>query len=112
MAFRNIFSKGVKSCLVDPEEKENVVRAVIDNKLYDTSKAQKICDITVPIMELPNIPCFDGFGKRVRVYKGNTEYFVEGCAIITHVDEKWVKKWLGKLNVEKYIELFGTPELA
>lgn len=112
MAFKNIFSKGVKGCLADPEEKENVVRAVIGNKLYDTSKAQKICDITVPIMELPNIPCFDGFGKRVSVYKGNAEYFVEGYSVITPVDEQWVKKCLGKKNVEKYIELFGTPELA
>lgn len=96
MAFKNIFSKGVKGCLADPEEKENVVRAVIGNKLYDTSKAQKICDITIPFQELPNIPCFNGFGKRVSVYKGNAEYFVEGYSVITPVDEQWVKKCLGK----------------
>lgn len=62
--------------------------------------------------ELPNIPCNDFFGKHVSVYKGNAEYFVEGYSTITPVDEQWVKKYLGKKNVEKYIELFGTPDLA
>ena len=121
MAFKNIFSKGVKGCLTDPvdadnspkaEKKENVVRVVIGNKLYDTSKGRKICDITIPIGELPNIPCTNAFGKRVSVYKGNDEYFIEGYSIITPVDEQWVREWLGKRNVEKYIELFGEPELA
>lgn len=46
------------------------------------------------------------------VYKGNAEYFVEGYSVITPVDEQWVKKCLGKKNVEKYIELFGKPDLA
>lgn len=94
------------------EENTSIVRAVINHKLYDTSKARKICDITVPMEELPDIPCTNLFGKRVSLYKGNTEYFVEGYSIITPVDEQWVREWMEKRNAEKYIELFGEPELA
>lgn len=94
------------------EEKASAVRVVINHKLYDTSKAQKICDIVVPGEELSDIPLTNLFGKHVTVYKGNAEYFIAGYSTIVPVDEQWVREWLGKRNVEKYIELFGEPELA
>nr|DAL28425.1 MAG TPA_asm: hypothetical protein [Caudoviricetes sp.] len=94
------------------EENTSIVRAVINHKLYDTSKAQKICDIIVPSEELSGIPLTNLFGKHVTVYKGNVEYFIVGYSTIVPVDEQWVREWLGKRNVEKYIELFGKPELA
>lgn len=94
------------------EENTSIVRAVINHKLYDTFKAQKICDIIVPGEELSGIPLTNLFGKHVTVYKGNAEYFIEGYSTIIPVDEQWVREWIGKRNVEKYIELFGEPELA
>ena len=94
------------------EENTSIVRAVINHKLYDTAKAQKICDIVVPSEELSGIPLTNLFGKHVTVYKGNAEYFIAGYSTIVPVDEQWVREWLGKRNVEKYIELFGEPELA
>lgn len=96
------------------EQKEFVIRVIVDGKLYDTSKAEKVCTVQVTIHEIPDCKLCVGsiFGEKVTIYKGNTEYFITYCSYLQPVDEEWVKRWLGKQNIEKYIELFGEPELA
>lgn len=96
------------------EQKEFVIRVIVDGKLYDTSKAKKVCTVQVTIHEIPDCKLCIGsiFGEKVTIYKGNTEYFITYYSYLQPVDEEWVKMWIGKQNIEKYIELFGEPELA
>lgn len=104
--------------LKDPVPKpEVVVRKIIDGKLYDTSKATKICTMSVPGNEIPNKLCSAGwaqlmFGCDVNLYKGNNTYFCTISGEVFAVSEEWVMKWLGRCDADKYIELFGEPELA
>ena len=96
------------------EQKEFVIRVIVDGKLYDTSKAEKVCTLQVTIHEIPDCKLCVGsiFGEKVTIYKGNTEYFITYYSYLQPVDEEWVKRLIGKQNIEKYIELFGEPELA
>ena len=96
------------------EQKELVIRKIIDGKLYDTSKAKKICSVVVPETEIPEckIPFWTLGGQEVTIYKGNTELFITYSCYLQPVDEKWVRNWIGKQDIDKYIELFGEPELA
>ena len=54
----------------------------------------------------------DFFKQKVTIYKGNTEFFITYSCYLQPVDEKWVRNWIGKQDIDKYIELFGEPELA
>lgn len=85
---------------------------IINNKLYDITKATKIFEGTLFKLDMPEY--FDTIYAFtiVSIYKGNTEWFCLVCGLIVVVDEEWVKKVLGRYDVEKYIELFGEPELA
>ena len=104
--------------LKDPVPKpEVVVRKIIDGKLYDTSKATKICTMSVPGNEISNELRSAGwaqlmFGCDVNLYKGNNTYFCTIPDEVFAVSEEWVMKWLGRCDTDKYIELFGEPELA
>ena len=94
-------------------ESNNEIRPVIiNNKLYDITKATKIFEGTLFKLDMPEY--FDTIYAFtiVSIYKGNTEWFCLVCGLIVVVDEEWVKKVLGRYDVEKYIELFGEPELA
>ena len=94
-------------------ESNNKIRPVIiNNKLYDITKATKIFEGTLFQSDMPEE--FDEIYAftDVSIYKGNTEWFCLICGVIVLVNEKWVKKILGEYDVEKYIELFGEPELA
>ena len=96
------------------EQKEWAISKIINGKLYDTSKAQEICSVVVPVDEIPdyNFPFSCLGGQEVTIYKGRTEYFITYYCCLNQVSEEWVKKWLGEQNVDKYIELFGEPEMA
>ena len=96
------------------EQKELVIMKIIDGKLYDTSKAKKICSVVVPETEIPEckFPFWTLGGQEVTIYKGNTEFFITYSCYLQPVDEKWVRNWIGKQDIDKYIELFGEPELA
>lgn len=96
------------------EPKELVIRKIIDGKLYDTSKAEKICTVVVPEDEIPEckFPFWTLGGQKVTIYKGNTEFFITYSCYLQPVDEEWVRNWIGKKDIDKYIELFGEPELA
>ena len=94
-------------------ESNNKIRPVIiNNKLYDITKATKIFEGTLFKLDMPKE--FDTIYAFtiVSIYKGNTEWFCLVCGLIVVVDEEWVKKVLGRYDVEKYIEVFGEPELA
>lgn len=100
--------------IVDTEPQRKVVRKIINGKLYDTSKAQKICHILISHRDIPEyklIVC-NLCGEEVDIYIGSTEFFLEYSGVIQPVTEEWGKEVLGKRNVDKYIELFGEPELA
>ena len=94
------------------EGNKKIRPVIINNKLYDITKATKIFEGTLFKLDMPEY--FDTIYAFtiVSIYKGNTEWFCLVCGLIVVVDEEWVKKVLGRYDVEKYIELFGEPELA
>ena len=94
------------------ESNKKIRPVIINNKLYDIIKATKIFEGTLFKLDMPEY--FDTIYAFtiVSIYKGNTEWFCLVCGLIVVVDEEWVKKVLGRYDVEKYIELFGEPELA
>ena len=94
------------------ESNTKIRPVIINNKLYDITKATKIFEGTLFKLDMPEY--FDTIYAFtiVSIYKGNTEWFCLVCGLIVVVDEEWVKKVLGRYDVEKYIELFGEPELA
>ena len=75
------------------------MKRIIDNLLYDTNTAE-----VIHVEEAT---------KRV-LYKapnGNFFMFYPVGEIVPKTEES-TKEYLGKYNVEKYIELFGEPEEA
>lgn len=98
------------------EVKEPIIfRRIIENKLYDTSKAKLVCGkwsywkCLKEYMQMPAIV----FGDTVWVdlYKATTEWFIVVDGGIYRVDEEFVKNYLS-YEPEKYIEYFGKVELA
>lgn len=98
----------------DIEPQRRVVRKIINGKLYDTSQATYLCHILISNQDIPEYALIVSHigGEDADVYKGVTEFFIEYSGVIQTVTEEWVKEVLGKCNVDKYIELFGEPELA
>lgn len=96
------------------EPQRRILKAIIDGKLYDTSKAKEIGSVILHSEEIPNydLPISYLGGQEVIIYKGITEWFIAYFYILQPVSEEWVRETLGKHNVGKYIELFGEPELA
>ena len=99
------------------DKSETVVRNIIGGKLYDTSKATKICTICIPLKEIPSdlqptgiCGCLDEYS--VDLYVGKQTFFCVFCKRVFVVSNEWTKKWLGICSVDKYIEMFGKPELA
>lgn len=99
------------------DKAETVVRIIIDGKLYDTSRATKICTMCIPKQEIPSklhptgiLGCLDGYD--VDLYRGKQTFFCVFCKRVFVVSNEWTKKWLGICNADKYIEMFGKPELA
>ena len=90
------------------------VRKIIDGKMYDTSKAAHICDLCLGHEEMPDydLPIYCLGGESVSLYRGKSKWFIELYGDITPVEDIWVKDTLGKHNVDKYIEIFGEPELV
>ena len=100
--------------ITDTEPQRRVLKAIIDDKLYDTSKAKEIGSVILSHEEIPKYNlsvCYLG-GREVIIYKGNTEWYIAYCYELQPVSEEWVREKLGRHNVDKYIELFGEPELA
>lgn len=96
------------------DSSQKPVRKIIDGKMYDTSKAAHICDLCLWHEEMPDydLPIYCLGGESVSLYRGKSKWFIELYGDITPVEDIWVKDILGKHNVDKYIELFGEPELA
>lgn len=88
------------------------IRKIINGKLYDTSKATYICGCSVDTDTIPTVNIYPRRYTVILIYKGNTEWFIVICGDIVVLDEFYIKVILGRNNVEKYIELFGEPELA
>ncbi len=91
-----------------------ISKRIINGKLYDTSKAKKICSLT---LKRNQIASFDNpdvllHEEDVTIYKGKTEWFIEYRNFITTVSESWVMGILARYNAGKYIELFGEVEEA
>lgn len=93
------------------QEEIRPVRQIINNKLYDTSKAKKITCICLNAADIPD--CRFSFNyEPVTIYRGNAEWFVECMHHIQPVSEDWVKSIFAKYRVNNYIELFGEVEEA
>lgn len=89
-------------------------RKIINGKLYDTSKAERIYALILGHEDIPNydLPIRSLGGQDVIIYRGISEWFIEYFRIIEPVKEDWVKYILGKYDADKYIELFGEVEEA
>ena len=100
--------------LSEIEPQRRTLKAIIDGKLYDTSQATHLCHVLISNENIPEYALIISRigGEDTDVYKGVTEFFIEYSGVIQPVTEDWVKEVLGKCNVDKYIELFGKPELA
>ena len=96
------------------DSSQKPVRNIIDGKMYDTSKSAHVCDLCLWHEEIPdyNLPIYRFGGENVSLYRGNSKWFIELYGDITPVEDSWVKDILGKHNVDKYIELFGEPQLV
>lgn len=96
------------------DSSQKPVRKIIDGKMYDTSKAAHVCDLCLWHEEIPayDLPIYCLGGESVSLYRGKSKWFIELYGDITPVEDIWVKDTLGKHNVDKYIELFGEPELV
>lgn len=78
-------------------------KAVEQTRLFDTTKAKKICDVK------------NGFGNKVQeIYitdKGVVFlYTTTGSGKLEVADQKSIKKWIGENEPDKYIEFFGEVE--
>ena len=78
-------------------------KAVEQTRLFDTTKAKKICDVK------------NGFNNKVQeIYitdKGIVFlYTTAGKEKIKVADQKSVKAWIGENEPDKYIEFFGEVE--
>ena len=96
------------------DSSQKPVRKIIDGKMYDTSKSAHVCDLCLWHEEIPtyDFPIYSLCSESVSLYRGNSKWFIELYGDITPVEDFWVKDILGKHNVDKYIEIFGEPELA
>ena len=113
--FRSKRKKVKDSPTANIEPQRRTLREIIDGKLYDTSKAKEMTVVNLNCDDIPNYAFMVNPFKwhEVIIYRGNTEWFiVYGDAVLEPVTEEWVKDTLGKYNADKYIELFGEPELA
>ncbi len=75
------------------------MKMIINNLLYDTESSTLI---------------HEDIDRGRRYYKtANGNYFgLYGASKIIPMSEESMKKLLGEEDVEKYIELFDTPEMA
>jgi hypothetical protein len=88
------------------QQLEEKMKKIINGKLYDSDKAQKICTVRSPSLF--------GFDVTCDLYRtNNNNWFITSSAgqlLKVSLDE--VKKKLASQNVEKYIELFGSVDEA
>ena len=97
------------------------MKKIIDNKLYDTEKAEKIFNFRQrrKTGDFGNFNIYSLFDVEVYKTKKNN-YFLHGYIkdtlankpFIEKVSEEEVKKIIKELNADKYIELFGEVEEA
>ncbi len=77
-------------------------KAVEETRLFDTTKANKVCDIK------------NSFGNKVQeIYlTGNGVLFLYNInkGTLEAADQKQVRKWIGENEPDKYIKFFGEVE--
>ena len=73
------------------------MQRIIDGYLYDTDTATLIYLETTK-----NVKYYMTAKRRFFVYYSNNEFQV--------VDESFMKDFLGKYDIAKYIEIFGEPQ--
>lgn len=78
-------------------------KAVEQTRLFDTTKAKKICDVK------------NGFNNKVQeIYitdKGIVFlYYTTGKERLEVADQKGIKAWIGENEPDKYIKFFGEVE--
>lgn len=81
------------------------VRKIINGKLYDTSKAEKV-------ISFKHKSVWQYKETLYTLYKGKTEWFLENSGYIEMLTEDRAKELLVRYDIDKYIKYFGEPELA
>lgn len=91
------------------EEPEKVYREIIAGILFDTSKAEKISEVYA----MP--PGYSGIyfnGMKTTIYEGKRLWFTVCAGQVVPVTDEWVRDIIGRTDPDKYIEIFGEPEMA
>lgn len=90
------------------------IRCIKDGLLYDTSKAELICEFDAYESEIPKAKG-EWLTHSIRptlIYKGNKTYFAVYCMSIYKLSEEDTKNLLAEHDTDLYIKIFGEPELA
>lgn len=76
------------------------MKEIINGKLYDTEKSEKICDVNFT-------------GHSIWRTRKGTLFLVNNILMrISNVNQDAIKSFLGKEDPEKYMKLFGEIEEA
>jgi hypothetical protein len=87
------------------QQLEEKMKKIINGKLYDSDKAEKICEAWVTGLFM-NVK-----GTLYRT-KSKNWFIVSETYELVKLDESTVKRVLGSQNVAQYIKLFGKVEEA
>lgn len=90
---------------------EKPIAAVIDGFLYDTSKADKICEYFVENEDMAASGMTFGLIKAILFRTKNGRFFIQQIGRIYPCDDKLAKKILS-YQPDKYQEIFGKVEKA
>lgn len=120
----NFLKKFKKECVntyeqlekAESETKETVktekpITAVIDGLLYDTSKAERICEYFVKNEDMTVYGMTFGFVEAILFRTKNGRFFIQQFGRIYPCDDKLAKRILSD-DPDKYQEIFGKVEEA
>lgn len=94
-----------------PVKTERPIRAVIDEILYDTSKAEIICEYFVENEDMAVSGMTFGFIEAILLRTKNGRFFIQQFGRIYPCDDKVAKRILS-YQPDKYQEIFGKVEDA
>lgn len=95
----------------EPVKTEKPITAVIDRLLYDTSKADRICEYFVENEDMAVSGMTFGFVEAILFRTKNGRFFIQQFGRIYPCDDKLAKRILS-YQPDKYREIFGKVEEA
>lgn len=100
-----------ESEIKEPVKQDKPIKAVIDGLLYDTSKADRICEYVVENEDMSVSGMKFWFVEAILFRTGNGRFFIQQFRRIYPCDEKLAKKILS-VQPDKYQKIFGEVEEA